>query len=109
MLTTSGHPNEMVKDDDESVASSSVFSSAGGRSSSGHSSRSSSKRRNDPPPVEVDIETRNVYCAKLLMIGVLSMAAVASAMATFLFTTNDVESDFQSKVCPRALYKLQHL
>lgn len=92
-------PKGVAKDDAVSVASSSQFSSdVGGHSSSSASNRTGAKRQNQPPPVEVDVETRNVYCAKLLMIGVLSMAAVAASMATFLFTTNDIERTFQSKV-----------
>lgn len=96
----SPQPKDVAKDVEGSVASSSAFSiDRGNRSSSGDSSsRASSKRKNEPPPVEVDMETRNVYCAKLLMIGVLSMAAVASAMATFLFTTHAVQNEFDSKV-----------
>lgn len=57
-----------------------------------------SRRGLDPPPITVDMETRNVYCAKLVMIGVLSIAAVAVAMTTFLITSGQVETEFQQRV-----------
>jgi hypothetical protein len=60
--------------------------------------RSNKGVKNGPPPVVINKETRNVYCAKLVMIGVLAMTAVASAMATFLYTANQVDSDFEQRV-----------
>ena len=85
----------------------SVASSASSRTTEQHkedfstsrsSSKPSGKAINEPPPVVVNKETRDVYCAKLVMIGVLSMTAVASAMATYLFTSNEVDSAFQHSV-----------
>jgi hypothetical protein len=89
------------EEDNDSIASSALSEEdiTSRYSSSRSRSHSSSKsRKNEPPPVTVDIETRNVYCAKLVMIGVLSIAAVASSMATFLHTTNEVDADVEKRV-----------
>ena len=58
----------------------------------------------DPPPVAVDTETRNVYCAKLVMIGVLSIATIAVAMTTFLVMSGQVEAKFKQRVSNQKNY-----
>ena len=80
-------------------------SGVGMESTSGGSSSNNKSKAVEPPPVVINRETRNVYCAKLVMIAVLSMTAVASAMATFLFTTNEVDGDFEEQVRCRTNYR----
>jgi hypothetical protein len=66
--------------------------------SKGSGSNTNKSGKNEPPPVVINKETRNVYCAKLVMIAVLSMTAVASALTTYMFTTNEEVDRFETDV-----------